>query len=77
MILTGKLLKERALEKWGSRWQDMLGRRGGISRICAWRWGQKKTGHTRAVKYKLLHALEEDMRITAVWIDELREDLGC
>lgn len=76
MILTGPILKQRCQEIWGNDWPSRLSSLLGKNRITAWRWAKRKTGHARAVKTQLLTAAEEQLRITAILVDELRDDLG-
>lgn len=76
MILTGPKLKAQAIEVWGNDWPSRLASLLGRNRITFWRWSKKKSGHTRAVKTQLLHAAEEQLRITALLVDDLRDDLG-
>lgn len=76
LIFTGQKLKEESRAVWGNDWPSRLASILGQNRITFWRWSKKKTGHTRAVKMKLLTAAEEQTRISNRLVNILREDLG-
>lgn len=76
MILTGDKLDEMGRAVWGANWPSVLAARLKKSRMTLFRWRARRTGHSRQVKRQLLALAEDQLAITAEYVNDLKADLG-